>query len=230
MSTAGFYGKLAGRGDFIHRGLPSSFIEPWDAWLAAGIAASQGELGPAWLDAYLVSPLWRFALAPGLSGATAVTGVMMPSVDRVGRYFPLTIACLLDADADLGSLLGGPDDWYERVEALLLSTLDEDSEFEVFESAVAALDSPAYGRRMPRTPGFRQMHFCVDSPGERLAVLAQLTCEGASLWWGRGSEHVAAGLLCCAGLPAAQAFSGLLLGADVCPAPGLAAQLNIEKR
>lgn len=228
--TAGFYGKLASRGDFLHRGLPSSFIEPWDAWLASGIATSQQELGPAWLDAYLVSPLWRFALAPGLIGNDAVTGVMMPSVDRVGRYFPLTVACLLDADADLGSLLGGPDAWYEQVENLLLATLEEGSEFEAFEVAVAALDTPSYGRRMPRTPGFRQMHFCVASPGERLAVLAQLTCEGASLWWGRGSEHVAAGLLCCAGMPAAQAFSGLLLGADVSPAPGLTAQLQSEGR
>ncbi|MGQ7957926.1 type VI secretion system-associated protein TagF [Pseudomonas sp. SP16.1] len=228
--SAGFYGKLVSRGDFIHRGLPSAFIEGWDAWLAAGIAASQQELGPAWLDAYLVSPLWRFALAPGLVGGEAVTGVMMPSVDRVGRYFPLTIACPLDADADLGSLLGGPDAWYEQAEAALLATLEEGSAFEAFEAAVAALGMPAYGRRRPRTPGFRQMHFSVASPAERLAVLAQLTCEGASLWWGRGSEHVAAGLLCCAGMPAAQAFSGLLLGADVSPAPGLAAQLQSESR
>lgn len=228
--TAGFYGKLASRGDFLHRGLPSSFIEPWDTWLAGGIASSQTELGPAWLDAYLVSPLWRFALAPGLVGNEAVTGVMMPSVDRVGRYFPLTIACLLDADADLGSLLGGSDSWYEQAEALLLSTLEEGSEFESFEAAVAALGTPLYGRRMPRTPGFRQMHFAVASPGERLAVLAQLTCEGASLWWGRGSEHVAAGLLCCAGMPSAQAFTGLLLGADVSPAPGLIVQLQSESR
>ncbi len=228
--TAGFYGKLASRGDFIHRGLPSSFIEAWDSWLASGIASSQQELGPAWLDAYLVSPLWRFALAPGLVGNEAVTGVMMPSVDRVGRYFPLTIACLLESDADLGSLLGGPDAWYEQAESLLLSTLEEGSEFEAFESAVATLGTPRHARRMPRTPGFRQMHFAVASPDARLAVLAQLTCEGASLWWGRGSEHVAAGLLCCAGMPAQQAFTGLLLGADVSPAPNLVTRLHSESR
>lgn len=228
--TVGFYGKLATRGDFLHRGLPSSFIDPWDSWLAGGISSSQQELGAAWLDAYLVSPLWRFAVAPGLVGPSAVTGVMMPSVDRVGRYFPLTIACLLEADADLGSLLGGPDSWYEQAEALLLSTLEESSDFDAFESAVASLSAPPYGRCMPRTPGFRQMHFAVASPIERLAVLAQLTCEGASLWWGHGSEHVAAGLLCCAGMPAMQAFTGLLLGADVSPAPSLLAQLHSEGR
>lgn len=228
--TAGFYGKLASRGDFLHRGLPGSFIEPWDAWLAGGIASSREALGPAWLEAYLVSPLWRFALAPGLMGGEAVTGVMMPSVDRVGRYFPLTIACLLEAETDLGSLVGGPDHWYERVEGLLLATLEEGSEFEAFEAAVAALEAPPHGRRMAHTPGFRQVHFAVGNPGERLAVLAQLSCEGASLWWGRGSEHVAAGLLRCAGMPAAEAFSGLLLGADVAPAPALATQPHGERR
>lgn len=228
--TAGFYGKLASRGDFIHRGLPNAFIEPWDAWLASGIAASQQDLGPAWLDAYLVSPLWRFALAPGLAGGEVVTGVMMPSVDRVGRYFPLTIACQLPADSDMAALVGGPDAWYERVESLLLSTLEEGSEFEAFAAAVEALAAPFCTPHITPTPGVRQMHFHAGSAAERLAVLAQLSCDGASLWWGRGSEHVAAGLLWCAGLPAAQAFSGLLLGGDVCPAPVLAAQFHGERQ
>lgn len=88
MNSVGFYGKLAGRGDFVSRGLPNTFVEPWDAWLASGMRASQDELGAAWLDAYLTSPLWRFAIAPGLLGGEAVAGVVMPSIDRVGRYFP----------------------------------------------------------------------------------------------------------------------------------------------
>jgi len=226
--TAGFYGKLAGRGDFIHRGLPSSFIEPWDAWLAAGIAASQRELGPAWLDAYLVSPLWRFAVSPGLLGNDAVAGVVMPSIDRVGRYFPLCIAHLLDREADLASLVGGADDWFEAAEALLLSTLEDDAEFEPFEAAVGALEPPFYARRTPRSAGFRHVHFNVGSPAERTAALAQLSCEGASLWWGRGSERVAAGLLCCAGLPAPQAFSGFLLGEGGPPPSALPVQLDVE--
>ncbi|SDG37263.1 type VI secretion system protein ImpM [Pseudomonas benzenivorans] len=228
MSAAGFYGKLAGRGDFIHRGLPSGFIEPWDAWLAAGIAASQAELGAAWLDAYLISPLWRFAVAPGLLGNDAAVGVMMPSIDRVGRYFPLCIVQLLDQQADLASLVGGPDDWFEAVEALLLSTLEADAEFESFEAAVGALDAPHHARQTPRSAGFRHVHFNVGSPAERTAVLAQLSCEGASLWWGRGSERVAAGLLCCAGLPPPQAFSAFLLGTGGQPPSALPVQFDFE--
>ena len=151
MNSVGFYGKLAGRGDFVSRGLPNTFVEPWDAWLASGMRASQDELGAAWLDAYLTSPLWRFAIAPGLLGGEAVAGVVMPSIDRVGRYFPLTVACLLPANADLGGLVGGDDGWFEQVESLLLSTLEPEAEVEAFEQAVAQLPAPPCGPRIEQS-------------------------------------------------------------------------------
>lgn len=107
MNDFGFYGKLASRGDFVSRGLPQSFIQPWDQWLAAGLQASQQQLGEQWLQAYLVSPLWRFALAPGVCGESPVVGVVMPSIDRVGRYFPLTVAQLLAPGESLAAAVSG---------------------------------------------------------------------------------------------------------------------------
>ncbi|WIE48215.1 type VI secretion system-associated protein TagF [Pseudomonas sp. GM17] len=213
MSSPGFYGKLAGRGDFIHRGLSPTFIERWDVWLSAGMASSQAALGAAWLDAYLVSPLWRFAVAPGLLGSEAAVGVMMPSVDRVGRYFPLTIALLLEADTDLGALVAGPDDWFEAAEVLLLSTLEPEAAVEAFEATVPALGSPVCSTQVPGMQALQgQVRFAATTAAARGAVLMQHACEGASLWWGKGSGRVAAGLLRCQGLPAAQDFSGFLLG------------------
>src|SRR5690606_39018525 len=91
----GFYGKLPSRGDFVSRRLPQPFVATWDAWLQQGIAASQAALGQRWLDVYLTSPIWRFALAPQVCGGAAYIGVLVPSVDRVGRYFPLTAALAL---------------------------------------------------------------------------------------------------------------------------------------
>jgi len=93
--TPGFYGKVPGLGDFVSRRLPQAFIDPWDVWLQAAIASSRQQLGEQWLDIYLTSPLWRYALSPGSCGARGWAGVLMPSVDRVGRYFPLTIAVAL---------------------------------------------------------------------------------------------------------------------------------------
>ena len=51
-------------------------------------------MGEAWLPAFLEAPVWRFTLPPGMCGAQAVLGLMLPSVDRAGRYFPLTFAAL----------------------------------------------------------------------------------------------------------------------------------------
>lgn len=214
MTAPGFYGKLAGRGDFVSRGLSQTLIKSWDDWLAAGIAASQAELGPRWLETYLVSPLWRFAVPAPLLGAEALIGVMMPSVDRVGRYFPLSILLPLPAGTDLSLIVGGADDWFERGEALLLSTLDEDAEFEVFENAVSAMGSPdclpaadweSLGNGLQHCPAWM--------PAQRLQALASCALGRSSLWWGRGSERVPAGMLRCAGLPAASDFARCLLGA-----------------
>ena len=94
---AGFYGKLPARGDFVRAGLPRDFTDPWDDWLQSVIAGSRSLMGEAWLPAFLEAPVWRFTLPPGMCGAQAALGLMLPSVDRAGRYFPLTFAALQPA-------------------------------------------------------------------------------------------------------------------------------------
>jgi len=42
--SAGFFGKLPSRGDFVSRYLPKSFLEPWDNWLQTAIAQSRQQL------------------------------------------------------------------------------------------------------------------------------------------------------------------------------------------
>ncbi|MBC3957595.1 type VI secretion system-associated protein TagF [Pseudomonas triticifolii] len=212
MTAVGFYGKLASRGDFVSRGLPQNFIQPWDQWLAAGLLASQKQLGGQWLDAYLVSPLWRFVLAPGVCGPDAVAGVLMPSIDRVGRYFPLTVAFVLKADQAPGALLCGAEDWFERGEALLLETLEPHSTFESFESGLQALGLPALTQREPASEFAGLQRFACATPQARAAALIERACEGSSLWWGKGSERIEPGLLRCQGLPAAADFGSFLLG------------------
>jgi type VI secretion system protein ImpM len=92
--TVGFYGKLPARGDFVRVGLPRAFTDPWDAWLQSVVAGSRSVMGEDWLPAFLEAPVWRFNLPRGMCGPEAVLGLMLPSVDRAGRYFPLTFAAL----------------------------------------------------------------------------------------------------------------------------------------
>ncbi|BBP80221.1 type VI secretion system-associated protein TagF [Pseudomonas gingeri NCPPB 3146 = LMG 5327] len=215
MTTVGFYGKLASRGDFVSRGLPQGFVQPWDAWLASGLLASQQQLGSDWLNVYLVSPLWRFVLAPGVCGPEAIAGVLMPSIDRVGRYFPLTIAQPLDAGHALATVVGGADDWFEQAEALLLATLEEEAGFEAFDQGVQDLGALLFANKPPTCDFAGLQRFAALDAQSRGLALAEQACVGASLWWGRGSQRIAAGLMRCTGLPATADFGSFLLGSGV---------------
>ena len=129
----GLYGKLPARGDFVRLGLPGDFVTAWDDWLAGAIAASRDRMGEAWLPAYLEAPVWRFALAPGVAGRDAATGLFMPSVDRVGRYFPLMLAAMQPAVAPA---------WLDACEAAGRAALAED-----------ATPDDVLGRLPPPSPG-----------------------------------------------------------------------------
>ena len=147
-SIPGWYGKLPTLGDFASRRLGGDFIEPWDVWLGEGLAAQRATLGEAWLDAYLHSPTWRFVLMPsalpGLAPQRALAGVLMPSVDRVGRYFPLTLVASLEtlpkSAVELEQLLG----WLHRLEDLALDALQDDWNIDELDGALARLAPAAF--------------------------------------------------------------------------------------
>ena len=111
----GFFGKIPSHGDFVTRNLPRDFLDGWDAWLQRAIAQSKSELGDAWLDTYLTSPIWRFVLVPGVCGEKGWAGILMTSVDKVGRYFPLTIASSLHEDAHPFQIVEEADDWFNNL-------------------------------------------------------------------------------------------------------------------
>ncbi len=107
----GIYGKMPAHGDFVRRGLPSSFVTPWDAWLSAGVAAARDQLEEGFAAVWDEAPAWRFSLPAGVCGPDAVVGVMLPSEDTVGRRFPLTAAALLPPGVI-------PEEaWFARLEA-----------------------------------------------------------------------------------------------------------------
>jgi type VI secretion system protein ImpM len=114
----GVFGKLPGLGDFVDRGLDPEFTASWYAWLAAELPPARAALGARFVPAYMQAPVWRFALPRGAAGPRAMTGVVMPSVDAVGREFPLTLA------AEGGTAEGC---WYDLVEDAGRAALDDDA-------------------------------------------------------------------------------------------------------
>ncbi len=122
--ATGFYGKVPARGDFVRFGLPRDFVDAWDGWLSGVMSTGKDRAGAAWLPAFLEAPVWRFGLPPGLCGTSAVLGLTMPSVDRAGRYFPLTFAVVHDGP---GLPVGAPvDAWLDRCEDAGRAALEQD--------------------------------------------------------------------------------------------------------
>jgi type VI secretion system protein ImpM len=136
----GVFGKIAGLGDFLRRDLPEGFERPWDAWLQAGLVASRAALGADWAARYSVAPIWRFALGPGLAGPGAAAGLVMPSQDRVGRFFPLTLVAPCPAERAAAALCDAPA--FAALEAAALDTLEPDRGPAALEAALARLAPP----------------------------------------------------------------------------------------
>jgi type VI secretion system protein ImpM len=133
----GWYGKLPGLGDFASRRLPAAFVQEWDEWLQGVLAAAREEWGAAWLDRYLVAPIVRFWLGPGVVAGGAWCGLVMPSVDRVGRHFPLSVVQPAGA---LAQALAARR-WYGALDAAARRALDTAFTVDDLERALAAVDA-----------------------------------------------------------------------------------------
>ena len=223
VEAPGWYGKMAMLGDFASRRLPQEFVDVCDDWLARGVEASRAQLGEQWLDVYLTGPIWRFAWAPGVVDAQWWLGLMMPSVDKVGRYFPLVIARSVSALPANGAALQALQGWFAQLSAAALGTLHPGATLEDFESALAR--APAGGEFSSEAvvptanllPG-RVRHTvqgAADLGTWAQALVAEdlmLRFAGRSLWWPDHAEAIDNSLSIAQGLPPAQFFSELLEG------------------
>lgn len=141
--SIGWYGKLPSLGDFVSRRLPANFVNPWDTWLQEGIAISRSQLGAKWEENYLTSPIWRFVIMPGAYGNAGMwTGILMPSVDKVGRYFPLTIAINIELHSGMIQTVLAAQTWYAAIEQVALSALDFDISPDALDNRLAQYPFP----------------------------------------------------------------------------------------
>jgi type VI secretion system protein ImpM len=190
--SVGFYGKLPARGDFVRAGLPRGFVDPWDAWFQRGLAYTR-ETAPDWVDAWLEAPVWRFLLPPGCCGPDKALGLWLPSVDRAGRYFPLTIAAVWPTDPAAGFL-----DAAEQAgrDALALDLEPDD----LASRLAAALDAAGDGAQ-PASP---------DLMPDLMPGLMPGLMDDQLLWWTAGGERVPATAFAGDRLPEGAAFAAMI--------------------
>ena len=195
MSAAGWYGKLPVLGDFAQRRLPHDFVAPWDAWLQRGVAGSQAALGNDWLDTYLTAHVWHFVLMPGVLGNQGWAGVWTPSVDRVGRYFPFTLAAPLPADQALGDSAPALGAWLKQLEETARLALQLEHDIEQLEVALVSLGPPPASRLFTdilegvgaRFARREELIDLISLPSDCLDALATGSLlhalNGYSTWW-----------------------------------------------
>jgi type VI secretion system protein ImpM len=184
-ARAGLFGKLPARGDFVRENLPRDFTDLWDAWWQRGLAATQRLPREEWLAAWLESPVWRFMLPPGLCGKNGVLGLWLPSVDKAGRYSPLTIAA------------AAPDDWapYAGTMASFLAVAEQ-----------AGLDALEHDLTPADLLQRIQEGFVADdAPAPAPDLVA-----GRAAWWTAGGPRVAQRLESGTALPEGSRFAALI--------------------
>jgi type VI secretion system protein ImpM len=140
LDVPAWFGKLPGTGDFAQRRLSPEFVEVWDNWLQTGLQHLRAERDD-WLAYYLEAPLWFFALGPQVIGANPWAGLLMPSVDSVGRYFPLTLAIELAPDEGVSpeQALARVHLWWERSAQAALTALDTNLDATRFDTSLFAM-------------------------------------------------------------------------------------------
>lgn len=221
-TTAGWFGKVSMLGDFASRRLTPEWVGACDRWLSEGMDTSRRQLGEAWMPAYLSAPLWRFAWAPGVVDTQWWFGVLMPSSDNVGRYFPLVVAQPRPAPPVDRFSMDHLELWWRHVSHAALHTLAENARLEAFEDDLQqappwpmAIHAPHV--RVVQAPGRERVSVdraaTLESFLHGLAATSLLQrLEGCSLWSPHVGPDTAMACTMLGGLPTPDAFADLLTG------------------
>jgi type VI secretion system protein ImpM len=212
----GLFGKYPLRRDFVVVNLPRQILNPLELWFQSAIAASQQALGRSWRDYYLIHPIWNFRIGRGIAGTDCI-GAFAPSVDEVGRYFPLAVLALAEPGRYFSPLPTG--EWtafLATVHERLLSALDDERSPDppgliegLVEPAGAALSFDSTqaikgGYRWQADDGDAQM------PEHLTAMEAMEASADRSHWWTEGGRYVKRQLLSVRGMPDPYLFADMI--------------------
>ena len=206
------FGKLPTEGDFVRAGADRELLNLLDRWLTAAWADFVVSADPKWEERYRVSPLWWFAVPQG--GAT-ICGVISPSLDSVGRLFPVVVATRLDVtDAASAIRLAAP--WLAMVQGALLTALEPPGQSvnDLLVAAGAGHIEPSQDRvgRVVGHAGLQTLVALEQDIGwaAELAGPAVALGQNWSLWQAAAFEGVASRAVYIDGWPGALAIGQLL--------------------
>jgi type VI secretion system protein ImpM len=218
----GLFGKVPAKRDFVAARVPPGVLHPFETWLQTSLAVSRQKMGTGWTEAYLRAPIWRFWIGGKVLGQPIV-GAMMPSLDGVGRYFPL-VAMFIPPD---GRAFAPPsrkpqDAWFLSVEDMLLRALEEDATYERLAAEIDAIDAPEHEPQMSvggvtRIEGNAGSAAATDpdnlSPALAFVQAEELddALQHLAFWWTMGGEGFAPQAMSTRQLPQHDTFRHFLV-------------------
>ena len=222
--VAAWYGKLSSLGDFAQRRMPAELFTAFDTWLSTAMRDGREQLGERWLDVYLTAPVLRFAWAPGVVDSRWWFGVLMPSCDSVGRYFPLVIAQPRARAPEDRIALDHLELWYEHLAHAALHTLSDDDGGSLDALEAALQETPPWP-----TPGRQATVSSRETlHGDHLGLAPAATLNqwlhglalrdfnrrlaGCTVWWRVTEDRDADSVDILQGLPDGGDFAALLRG------------------
>jgi type VI secretion system protein ImpM len=226
----GLFGKLPAKRDFVASRVPPGVLHPFETWLQTSLAVSRQKMGAPWTEAYLRAPIWRFWIGGEVFGQP-VTGAMMPSLDGVGRYFPLVAMFVPPQGSRFPSPATDPQDaWFLAVEDVLLRALEEDASLERLTEDIDGLSPPALEPDQRSGGVARVDGNAVLSPvaegGDLAGALAAAQAEELddalrhlAFWWTLGGEGFPAQALSTRQLPPHDVFRRFLESEAASAAP-----------
>jgi type VI secretion system protein ImpM len=209
---AGLYGKLVAKRDFIAVDLPAGFLQKWEPWLQGAVTGANLKLGSNWQSTFFTAPIWRFWLGREVLGFPAL-GVLMPSVDGVGRQFPLCLVAPAPEGRAFRPLFQDPQSaWFHEAEDFLLSTLEDGVPYEHTLGRLKALRAPdaLFNPDLPDgvstiPAGLMAVTLDPDQPELALRLLQYARLmrdeQALSFWWTIGGEDFPPTSFAVTGLP-----------------------------
>ncbi|MFK7752224.1 MAG: type VI secretion system-associated protein TagF [Sedimentitalea sp.] len=208
MQGFGAFGKMPSVGDFFRIQPPSGFVQVWDDWLQSALMTGQSVLGAAWDSHYMSAPIWRFTLSAGLAGPHKVIGVLMPSVDRVGRRFPLTLMSSLSTPGPAARDHLQETELFLQLENAALDALEDTMTRDMLQSNLAALTINTDPPGPPLQQAGRSLVLTgAQNTIELASGLLTARIAAPSLW--SCIVHDIPRMLICDGLPAGPDVQGL---------------------
>ncbi|UTV99817.1 type VI secretion system-associated protein TagF [Marinomonas rhizomae] len=216
----GIYGKVPAHPDFISDTLHADISNELYDWAQTVMFHSREKMSESqWLPAYLVSPIWRMVVPKNEQRTHEWVGVMVPSVDALGRYFPLFIVFETEFKSlTVEWLFKECTDLFKVMEEVAMSALQQQLNFSQLKRLLAnKLEGFNFGQKLvlPNSLNSEALEFSCEQPTTSNDAFLQrslVQLDGVLLWTLSDINKYQKPFFKCRDLPIPSEYEFLLTG------------------